>query len=139
MWIWSRLIRPIVDAARADWSNMPEAMVARQRRHRLLAQTKPEQFASADTDPLELGKEALDKLHRVRQGLGAQVTARAYLDEATELVKQLAWGPSEDSRPAKPAPLFDVTTASGRGRKGMHRRWHVSGKRPCTCRSRPST
>jgi hypothetical protein len=77
-----------------EWSGSPEAMVARQRRHRLLALTKPAQFPDADSDPLELGKEALDRLHRVRQALGAKVAGRAYLDEATELVKQLAPRPA---------------------------------------------
>ena len=111
---------------------MPEAFVARQRRHRLVIETEPEQFAEA-ADRLALGKEALDKLHRVRQGLGAQVTARAYLDEASELVRRLAHGPQEGSRLAKPAPLFDDTPA-GRMRRNMHTRWLVKGGRPCTCR-----
>jgi hypothetical protein len=122
-----------------DWSNSPEAAVARQRRHRLLAPTRREQFADADTDPLELGKEALDKLHRVRQGLGHSDDT-AYLEEACELVKQLAWGPLEDPRAVKPAaPVSDLTTPAGRGRLGQHRRWHASGKRQYACRSRPST
>jgi hypothetical protein len=120
-----------------EWSSSPEAMVARQRRSRLLRQTKPEQRAAPDTDPLEIGKEVLDKLHRVRQALGANVAGRAYLEEATELVKQLAWGPPEEDRPSVPEPAFDTSTPSGRGRLGQHRRWHASGKRPCTCRPGP--
>jgi hypothetical protein len=43
-----------------EWSSMPEAFAARQRRHRLVSETKPEQFADADADPLALGKEALE-------------------------------------------------------------------------------
>lgn len=80
--------------------------VARQRRHRLVIETEPEQFADADTDPLALGKEALDKLHRVRQGLGAQVTARAYLDEASELVRRLAHGPQGGLSPCETCPAL---------------------------------
>lgn len=55
--------------------------------------------------------------------------------KAEELVKQLAYGPqTEDSRLAK---LFDIATASGRGRRGMHNRWHLSGLKPCNCRPGP--
>lgn len=118
---------------------MPEAMAARQRRHRLVIETRPEQFASADTDPLTLGKEALEALRRVRQALGAQAAGRAYLDEAAELVKQLAHGPQEgSSRRAKPAPVFDLTTPAGRMKKSMHTRRHVKAEKRCTCApSRP--
>jgi hypothetical protein len=64
------------------------------------------------------------------------VAGRAYLDEATELIEQLAHGPQEaSSRLAKPAaPVFDPTTPAGRMRRNMHRRWHTGPQaRKCNC------
>lgn len=85
-------------ARKSEWkartaSSSPHAARERQRRHRLREALRPREAAGEWADPLELGKEALDALQRVRQALGAQVTARAYLDDACEKVKELAWGP----------------------------------------------
>lgn len=81
--------------AKRSASSSPHAARERQRRHRLREAVKPRETADEWSDPLELGKHALDNLQRVRNALGAQVTARAYLDEACELVRVLAWGPIE--------------------------------------------
>lgn len=131
---------PAIEARRSDWKNRsqsPAAQRERQRRHRLRETVRPRKPSMEWVDPWEIAKSALDDLYRVRQSLGAQVTARAHLDAAAEAIRVLAWGPEspEDSRVAKPAdPVFDLTTPAGRMRRNMHRRWHERAGRPCTCR-----
>jgi hypothetical protein len=121
-----------------SWTNSAEHMRERQRRHRLRTETKPHEFADKFTDPLELAHVALRKLVRIRRAIPATSPVHDEVEEVSELIRQLAHGPQEGpSRPALPEPAFDLTTPAGRGRLGQHRRWHASGKRPCTCRSRP--
>jgi len=110
--------------------------VARQRAHRLARDAKPRRPASPNADPWEICQEAVERCRRVRQALGANFNAREHLDEIEEVLRQLAWGPSEDSSSTQstdPAPIFDVSTRRGRGWRGMHNRWHVADGKPCTC------
>lgn len=126
--------------AGGHWSDTADHARERQRKHRLRENTRPREPATDFDDPLELADRALESLQRVRQALRSNVVGRQYLDDACELIRQLGWGPvsAADSRPAKPDPVFDLTTPAGRGRLGQHRRWHASGKRPCNGRPSPS-
>ena len=76
-----------------DWSQTPEHLRERQRRHWLLTKTKPREPANPRSDPLEIVFDWLELLGTVRLGLRSNVRAREHLDEAEELVKQLGWGP----------------------------------------------
>jgi len=129
---------PVIQARRDSWRSRSQSAAAqreRQRRHRLREKVQPREPARPNADPWELGAECLDHLQRVRAAIGANVGARHHLDEAQELVRQLAHGPL--SKPAD--PVFNVTTPGGRMRRNMHLRWHVRGGRPCNCRPVPST
>jgi hypothetical protein len=111
-------------------SEMPEALAARQREHRLKERVRPKMPVDAHADPWLIAVEGLDALDRVRPNVRHGGQAWEDLEVAAERLRRLAWGPAE-----LPAPVFDVTTHSGRMRKNMHERWHVRGGRPCTCRS----
>jgi hypothetical protein len=63
----------------------------RQRRHRLMVGLRPAELASPETDPLELGKEALRLLGKIGQRSAYQSAIR---EQVGELVRQLAWGPA---------------------------------------------
>ena len=110
-------------------SDAPEALSARQREHRLRVRVEPRERPPSNADPWLLAEEALDLLDGLRRELSPVGRAVRDLEQAQELLKQLAVGP--DSNPA--APSFDVTTRSGRMRKSMHKRWHVQGGKPCAC------
>jgi hypothetical protein len=77
-------------------SERPAALAARQREHRLRERMKPKHPLAANADPWLLAASALDKLESVKGSLPPGGHARVDLEEAEELVKQLAWGP-EDS------------------------------------------
>jgi hypothetical protein len=85
------------------------ALRERQRRHRLREALRPREAAGEWTDPWEVAKNALDDLQRLRQALGAQVTARAHLDDAAEAIRVQAWGPG----PERPPPRKRATPAAG--------------------------
>jgi hypothetical protein len=51
---------------------------------------RPAEPASPEVDPLELGKEALNLLSRMRVRGSDQLAMR---EQVGELVRQLAWGP----------------------------------------------
>lgn len=91
-----------VDGRRQEWATRTHSsgrhpVRERQRRHRLKEKLRPREVMDW-ADPLELGKEALQRLDRVKQSLGSkwsvQMAALSDLDEACELVRQLAWGPT---------------------------------------------
>lgn len=65
----------------------------RQQRHRL-KNIRPQQFAPPGSDPLLLAAEALEHLTLVRRAVASQPRALKRLEEISELVRQLGWGPS---------------------------------------------
>jgi hypothetical protein len=78
------------------WTGSADALRERQRRSRLIRNTRPRERPHGNADPLELCWEALEHLARVRQALRSNAPGRQHLDEACELVRQLAWGPSPE-------------------------------------------
>jgi hypothetical protein len=109
------------------WSDTADHARERQRRHRLLVNTRPRESSTAFDDPLELADRALESLQRVRQALRSNVVGRQHLDDACELVKQLGWGPQ--SVPSLPKAERKLPG----GLVGMHNRWHVAAGKPCNC------
>lgn len=82
------------------WTQSADAARERQRRHRLRETVRPTEPAGEWVDPWEVAKKALDDVHRVRQALRSQVTARAHLEDVAEAIRVLAWGPEDQgSRP----------------------------------------
>jgi hypothetical protein len=75
-------------------SRRPDAELStlRQRRHRLIEQTRPRSPAPVGTDPLTIAVEALTHLNRVRNALGSTAVVDD-LREAEEAIRRLAWGP----------------------------------------------
>ncbi len=74
-------------------SESPEALVARQRAHRLEKRVRPKVVAASNADPWVIADQALDSLDRIRPLLAKFGAAREDLDQAVEALKQLAWGP----------------------------------------------
>jgi hypothetical protein len=64
----------------------------RQRHHRLMVGLRPAELPSPKVDPLEIGKEALLLLRRMRVQGANQLAMR---EQVGELVRQLAWGPGK--------------------------------------------
>lgn len=111
----------------------------RQRVHRFIRHLRPREPVP-DTDPWRIALEALRLVDVVRRPntVMSRLDHAGAAEELKEHITWLAYGPSsEGSRPANPAPSFDVTSPGGRGRKGMHTRWHLSGLKPCNCGPRP--
>jgi hypothetical protein len=76
-------------------SDEPDALAARQREHRLRERMKPKHALAPNADPWIVADEALDCLQVIRTYLES-LTMRVpleRLDQAEELIKQLAWGP----------------------------------------------
>jgi hypothetical protein len=115
-------------AARGKLSESPEALRERQRKHRLYAAVQPREHPDANTDPWELAFEGLQHLKKIRASILKATNGEQHFEAVQEIIRQLAVGPQDD------APVFDVTTRSGRMKRSMHRRWHVRGNRPCNCR-----
>jgi hypothetical protein len=74
-------------------SETPEALAARQREHRLRERVWPRERPQANADPWLLAAEALDFLDGIRRELRPRGRAILDLEQAMELVKQLAVGP----------------------------------------------
>jgi ParB/Sulfiredoxin domain len=78
-------------------SDEPDALAARQREHRLRERMKPKHALAPNADPWIVADEALDCLQVIRTYLES-LTMRIpleKLEQAEELIKQLAWGPEE--------------------------------------------
>jgi hypothetical protein len=73
----------------------------RQRHHKLKVKLRPTEPARPEVDPLELGKEALYLLSRMRPDGPRQAAIR---QQVGELVRQLAWGPVDVSDAPEPRP-----------------------------------
>jgi hypothetical protein len=76
-------------------SDMPDALAARQREHRLRERMRPKHPLAANADPWLVADEALDCLDRIRPLLAVGGVARGDLELAAELVRRLAWGPED--------------------------------------------
>jgi hypothetical protein len=76
-------------------SEMPDTLAARQREHRLKNRVWPRERPSRNADPWLLADEALDCLDRVGKALGLQRLALVDLEQAQEVIKQLAVGPED--------------------------------------------
>jgi hypothetical protein len=79
-------------------SETREALATRQREHRLKERVWPRERPAANADPWVLAEEALDYLDRVARELRPDGQAIADLEQAAEIVRQLAVGPAEDKR-----------------------------------------
>jgi hypothetical protein len=84
-----RLIAWSERTTRAD----AEVVRLRQVRHRLIVAVRPKTQAPVGVDPWELGAEAVRALGRVRSALPRTSSRIDDLEQAIELVRQLAWGP----------------------------------------------
>jgi hypothetical protein len=73
----------------------PEHATERQRFHRLRERLRPKEPPAADSDPWEIANEALLLLAAIRPSI-RNAQALAKLEQAEELVKQLAWGPESE-------------------------------------------
>jgi hypothetical protein len=83
-------------------SEMPEALAARQREHRLMVRVRPKMPVEPNADPWLVADEALDALDRVRLDFGRPHHRRRGkavedLDLVSELVRRLCWGPEDES------------------------------------------
>lgn len=90
---------PAIQARRDGWRNRSQSAEharERQRRHRLRESVRPREPAGEWVDPWEVAKGALDDLHRVRQAVRSNLTARAHLDAAAEAIRILAWEPEDE-------------------------------------------
>jgi hypothetical protein len=74
---------------------MPGALAARQREHRLRKRVWPRERPSRNADPWLIADEALDLLDGIRKELRPTGKAVLDLEQAQELVKQLAVGPED--------------------------------------------
>jgi hypothetical protein len=76
-------------------SDEPDALAARQREHRLRERIQPKHPLAPNADPWIVADEALDCLEEIRPLLQGMKTPTERLDQAIQLIKQLAWGPEE--------------------------------------------
>jgi hypothetical protein len=76
-------------------SDEPDALAARQREHRLRERIQPKHPLAPNADPWIVADEALDCLEEIRPFLQGMKTPTDRLDQAMELIRQLAWGPEE--------------------------------------------
>jgi ParB-like chromosome segregation protein Spo0J len=74
-------------------SDEPDALAARQREHRLRERIQPKHPLAPNADPWIVADEALDCLEEIRPFLAQLRGPTDRLDQAIELIKQLAWGP----------------------------------------------
>ncbi len=72
-------------------SDAPEAVAARQRDHRLEERIKPRYSLAANADPWMVADEALELLERCLPYLPLSYSRD--VQQAMELIRQLAWGP----------------------------------------------
>jgi hypothetical protein len=73
----------------------PNALASRQREHRLKARITPKVQATSDSDPWLIADQALDYIDALRPRFRDGSAGLHALDEAEELVKRLAYGPSD--------------------------------------------
>ena len=76
-------------------SDEPDALAARQREHRLRERIQPKTPLAPNADPWIVADEALDCLEEIRPYLAQLRGPTDRLDQAMELIRQLAWGPEE--------------------------------------------
>jgi ParB-like chromosome segregation protein Spo0J len=76
-------------------SDEPDALAARQREHRLRERIQPKHPLAPNADPWIVADEALDCLEEIRPFLQGMKTPTERLDQAMELIRQLAFGPEE--------------------------------------------
>jgi hypothetical protein len=81
-------------------SEMPDALAARQREHRLRVRVRPKLPVASNADPWLVADEALDALDRLRQAWSRphRRRDRAVVEDfelAAELLRRLAWGPED--------------------------------------------
>ena len=76
-------------------SDEPDALAARQREHRLRERIQPKAPLAPNADPWIVADEALDCLEEIRPFLVQLRGPTDRLDQAIELIKQLAYGPTE--------------------------------------------
>jgi len=76
-------------------SDEPDALAARQREHRLRERIQPKTPLAPNADPWIVADEALDCLEEIRPFLTQLRGPTDRLDQAMELIRQLAWGPEE--------------------------------------------
>jgi hypothetical protein len=76
-------------------SDEPDALAARQREHRLRERIQPKHPLAPNADPWIVADEALDCLEEIRPFLAQLRGPTDRLDQAIELIKQLAYGPEE--------------------------------------------
>jgi hypothetical protein len=76
-------------------SDEPDALAARQREHRLRERIQPKHPLAPNADPWIVADEALDCLEEIRPFLVQLRGPTDRLDQAIELIKQLAFGPEE--------------------------------------------
>jgi ParB-like chromosome segregation protein Spo0J len=74
-------------------SDEPDALAARQREHRLRERIQPKHPLAPNADPWIVADEALDCLEEIRPFLAQLRGPTDRLDQAIELIKQLAYGP----------------------------------------------
>jgi len=76
-------------------SDEPDALSARQREHRLRERIQPKHPLAPNADPWIVADEALDCLEEIRPYLKGMSTPTQRLEQAMELIRQLAFGPEE--------------------------------------------
>jgi ParB-like chromosome segregation protein Spo0J len=76
-------------------SDEPDALAARQREHRLRERIQPKHPLAPNADPWIVADEALGCLEEIRPFLVQLRGPTDRLDQAIELIKQLAYGPEE--------------------------------------------
>jgi hypothetical protein len=91
---WSERSRAALEEALLGIERLRDT--ERQRRHRLLEATRPRRPWSGPMDPLEIAYSGLRNLALVRSAVHSNVRARAALEEASEAMRRLAWGPGEE-------------------------------------------
>lgn len=94
---------PVIERRRerwGTWTASADALRERQRRSRLIRNTRPREPATAFDDSLELADRALEHLHRIKRGLPGTSPVHPSVEECAELIRMLAWGPEDQgSRP----------------------------------------
>jgi hypothetical protein len=76
-------------------SDMPEALAARQREHRLRERVRPKLPVESNADPWIVCGEGLDAIDRIRFLLHPRGQALEELDIVAERLRRLAWGPED--------------------------------------------
>jgi len=78
---------PVIKRRREQWgawTGSPDALRERQRRSRLIRNTRPREPARAFDDPLELADRALEHLHRIKRGLPGTSPVHPSVEECAD-------------------------------------------------------